>query len=158
MSNGDSPPRFDTRAIGVGEDPREHAERDVVSPIHLSTTYIHDDLANSKGGYHYTRSANPTRAALEDRLSSLENGTDALATAAGMGAIGTVAMTLLEPVTTSSRSIPSTPERASFSTTYMSPRSASMWSTWMPRRRPLSPTPSLRRRSSSGLRARQIPC
>ena len=97
VSDKDSPARFDTRAIGVGEDPREQAERDVVSPIHLATTYVHDDMAYSEDGYHYTRSANPTRAALEERLSSLEGGTDALATAAGMGAIGTVAMTLLEP-------------------------------------------------------------
>jgi cystathionine gamma-lyase len=97
MSEEDSRTRFDTRAIGAGEDPREHAERDVVSPIHLATTYAHDEMAYSDDGYHYSRGDNPTRAALEERLSSLEGGTDALATAAGMGAIGTVAMTLLEP-------------------------------------------------------------
>jgi len=92
----DSEPRFDTRAVSAGEDPRQQATGDVVSPIHLASTFVQDRMG-SEGEFSYARSGNPTRTALEERLASLENGEYALALSAGMGAIGTTAMSLLEP-------------------------------------------------------------
>jgi len=92
----DSEPRFDTRAVSAGEDPRQQAAGDVVSPIHLASTFVQDRMG-SEGEFSYARSGNPTRAALEERLASVENGAHALALSAGMGAIGTTAMSLLEP-------------------------------------------------------------
>jgi len=95
MTEG-SEPRFDTRAVSAGEDPRQQATGDVVSPIHLASTFVQDRMG-SEGEFSYARSGNPTRTALEERLASLENGEYALALSAGMGAIGTTAMSLLEP-------------------------------------------------------------
>ncbi|MFB6298737.1 MAG: PLP-dependent aspartate aminotransferase family protein [Halobacteriales archaeon] len=92
----DSAHHFATRAIAVGEDPQTTAVGDIVSPIHLSTTFTHEEVA-SDPEYTYTRSGNPTRTALEHRLASLGSGEHALALASGMGAIGTIAMSLLEP-------------------------------------------------------------
>ncbi len=92
----DDEQRFDTRAIVTGERPADHQYGDVVSPIHLATTFAPEQLGDV-GAYTYTRNGNPTRDAVEERLASLEGGTTAIATASGMGAIGTVAMSLLEP-------------------------------------------------------------
>jgi cystathionine gamma-lyase len=89
-------PRFDTRAVSAGEDPRRQAAGDVVSPIHLASTFVQDRMG-ADAEFTYARSGNPTRAALEERLTSLESGEHALALSAGMGAIGTTAMSLLEP-------------------------------------------------------------
>jgi len=92
----DDCPHFDTRAVSGGEDHREHAAGDVVPPIHLATTFARERTADDPE-YNYSRSGNPTRAALERRLASLEDGEHALALSAGMGAIGTTVMSLLEP-------------------------------------------------------------
>jgi len=89
-------PRFETRAVSAGEDPRRQPAGDVVSPIHLATTFIQDRMG-AESEFTYARSGNPTRAALEERLASLEGGDHALALSAGMGAIGTAVMSLVEP-------------------------------------------------------------
>jgi cystathionine gamma-lyase len=89
-------PRFETRAISAGEDPRDQADGDVVSPIHLASTFVQDRMG-PESEFTYARSGNPTRAALEERIASLEGGNHALALSAGMGAIGTTAMSVLEP-------------------------------------------------------------
>lgn len=67
----------------------------VTTPIYPSSTFYFDALGKNKG-YDYTRSGNPTRAALEENLALLEGGCGASATATGMGAI-TAVMFLLEP-------------------------------------------------------------
>jgi cystathionine gamma-lyase len=92
----DPEPRFETRAVSTGEDPRRQAAGDVVSPIHLATTFAQDRMG-SDGAFSYARDGNPTRAALEERLASLEGGDHALALSSGMGAIGTTLLSLLEP-------------------------------------------------------------
>jgi cystathionine gamma-lyase len=89
-------PRFETRTISAGEDPRRQADGDVVSPVHLASTFVQDRMG-AGSEFTYARSGNPTRAALEERLASLEGGDRALALSAGMGAIGTIAMSMLEP-------------------------------------------------------------
>jgi len=97
MSDNGSSPRFETRAVASVDDDDENPFGDVVSPIHLATTFAQESVQNADPVYTYTRSGNPTRAALEERLATLENGTHALALSAGMGAIGTTVMSLLEP-------------------------------------------------------------
>ena len=84
--------RFRTRAIHVGNepDPRTGA---VVPPIHMASTFI-QSRAGEWGEYDYSRSGNPTRAAVERTLASLEGGQHALAFATGMAATHAVTMLL----------------------------------------------------------------
>lgn len=67
----------------------------VITPIYPTSTFRFEELGKTKG-YDYTRSGNPTRAALEENIASLEGGIGARATATGMAAI-TAVMFLLEP-------------------------------------------------------------
>lgn len=69
--------------VGVGQDPRTGA---ISTPVYQSATFQHPGLGESTG-YDYSRSANPTRAALEAGLADLEGGTRGLAFASGMAAI-----------------------------------------------------------------------
>ena len=84
---------FATRAVHAGQppDPRTGA---VTVPIYQTSTYVHDALGQHKG-YEYARVQNPTRAALEENVASLERGLAGHAFASGMAAISTL-MTLLE--------------------------------------------------------------
>ncbi len=91
--------QFRTRAIHVGNqcDPETGA---VVPPIHLAATYVQPG-SGEWGPFDYSRSGNPTRAALETTLASLESGpvtpwTGALAFSSGMAAIHCATM-LLKP-------------------------------------------------------------
>ena len=62
---------FETRAVHVGQQP-DAASGAVVTPITLSTTFAQDGVGNHKG-FEYSRSGNPTRAALEACVASLED-------------------------------------------------------------------------------------
>lgn len=83
---------FRTRAIHVGNEP-DPATGAVVPPIHLASTFAQPG-AGEWGEYDYSRTANPTRKALERTLASLESGTGALAFASGMAATHCVTMLL----------------------------------------------------------------
>jgi cystathionine gamma-synthase len=67
----------------------------VITPLYPTSTFYFDEIGKNKG-YDYTRSGNPTRAALEANIAALEGGVDASATATGMAAI-TAVMFLLKP-------------------------------------------------------------
>jgi len=88
---------FSTRAIHDGETPKlgEGQSGDVVSPIHLSTTFARKHLETPTGGYEYSRSGNPTREAYEKKLASLENAAYGLAFSSGLAAESTVLFSLL---------------------------------------------------------------
>ena len=83
---------FRTRALHAGGTPdAEHGSRAV--PIYQTTSFVFkdaDDAANlfslQKYGNIYSRLSNPTVAALEERIASLEGGIGAVATASGMAA------------------------------------------------------------------------
>jgi O-succinylhomoserine (thiol)-lyase len=67
----------------------------VITPIYPSTTFFFDEIGKNKG-YDYTRSGNPTRAALEANMAALEGGVNSSATATGMAAI-TAVLFFLKP-------------------------------------------------------------
>ncbi|MFD7729320.1 cystathionine gamma-synthase [Kitasatospora phosalacinea] len=87
---------FETLAIHAGQeaDPRTGA---VVTPIYQVSTYKQDGVGGLREGYEYSRSANPTRTALEECLAAIEGGARGLAFASGLAAEDTLLRTLLEP-------------------------------------------------------------
>lgn len=88
---------FETRAIHAGQepDPRTGA---VIVPIYQTSTYAQDGVGQTReGDYEYSRTANPTRTALEQALAALEGGRHALAFASGMAASDAVLRTSLRP-------------------------------------------------------------
>ncbi len=84
---------FQTDAIHAGQEP-DPSTGAVVVPIFQTTTYVQQELGKHKG-FEYSRTGNPTRAALERNLAVLEGGRHGLAFASGMAAIH-AAMTLLK--------------------------------------------------------------
>lgn len=87
---------FETRAIHAGNtaDPQTGA---VVPPIYQVSTYKQDGVGGLRGGYEYSRSANPTRTALEENLAAIEGGQRGLAFASGLAAEDCLLRTLLRP-------------------------------------------------------------
>jgi cystathionine gamma-synthase len=80
---------FETRAIHEGQEP-DPATGAVTVPIYQTSTYVQEAVGEHKG-YDYSRTANPTRHALERCLASLEDADHGFAFASGMGATTTVA-------------------------------------------------------------------
>jgi cystathionine gamma-synthase len=80
---------FETLAIHSGQAP-EPATGAVVVPIFQTSTFVQEAVGKHKG-YEYARTGNPTRAALETCLASLEGGRWGLAFASGMAASDAVA-------------------------------------------------------------------
>jgi cystathionine gamma-synthase len=93
-SNG---PGFNTLAIHAGQEP-DAGTGSVAVPIYQTSTYKQDGVGGLRGGYEYSRSANPTRAALEEAMAALEGGTRGLAFASGMAAEDTLLRTVCKPV------------------------------------------------------------
>jgi cystathionine gamma-lyase len=79
---------FSTRAIHVGQAP-DPATGAVIVPIYQTSTYAQSEVGVHKG-FDYSRTANPTRAALETCLASLDGGRHGLAFASGMAAEDTL--------------------------------------------------------------------
>ncbi len=67
----------------------------MIPPIYQTSTYVHEEVGKHKG-YVYSRSANPTRRALETCLASLEGASHGFAFSSGMGATTTI-MQLVSP-------------------------------------------------------------
>lgn len=86
--------RFNSKTIHGGQHP-DKAYGAVMPPIYQTSTYAQTTPGGHKG-FEYSRSANPTRTALENALASIENGTYGLAFASGLSAIDAV-IKLLEP-------------------------------------------------------------
>jgi cystathionine gamma-synthase len=79
---------FETRAIHDGQEP-DPATGAVTVPIYQTSTFVQDAVGEHKG-YDYSRTANPTRRALELCLASLESAEHGFAFSSGMGAVTTV--------------------------------------------------------------------
>jgi cystathionine gamma-synthase len=87
---------FSTNAIHAGQEP-DPTTGAVITPIHQSSTFAQDGVGGLRGGYEYSRSANPTRTALQECLAALEGGRHALAFGSGMGASDVLLRVLLRP-------------------------------------------------------------
>lgn len=87
---------FATRAIHAGQDP-DPLTGAVVPPIYQVSTYKQDGVGGLRGGYEYSRSANPTRTALETALASAEGGDAGYAFASGLAAEDTLLRAILRP-------------------------------------------------------------
>ena len=75
---------FETRSIHVGQEPDE-ATGALTVPIHLATTFV-QSAPGEHSGFEYSRTGNPTRAALERCVAGLEGAAHGLAFASGMAA------------------------------------------------------------------------
>ncbi len=89
-------PGFSTNAIHAGQEP-DPITGAVTVPIHPSSTFAQDGVGGLRGGYEYSRSANPTRTALQECLAALEGGRHAVAFGSGMGASDVVLRATLTP-------------------------------------------------------------
>jgi cystathionine gamma-synthase len=89
-------PSFETLAIHAGQEP-DPLTGAVVPPIYQVSTFAQDGVGGLRGGYEYSRSANPTRTALTECLAALEEGAAALAFASGMAAEDCLLRTLCSP-------------------------------------------------------------
>jgi cystathionine gamma-synthase len=87
---------FETLAIHAGQEP-DPATGAVVPPIYQTSTYKQDGVGGLRGGYEYSRSANPTRTALEECLAAIEGGRRGLAFASGLAAEDTLLRSLCAP-------------------------------------------------------------
>ena len=85
---------FETRAIHEGQEP-DPATGAVTVPIYQTSTYVQEAVGEHKG-YDYSRTANPTRRALETCLASLESAEYGFGFSSGMGATTTI-MHLVSP-------------------------------------------------------------
>lgn len=84
--------RFSTKAIHAGQNP-DPATGSVTVPVYLTSTYQQPG-PGKEGRYVYSRTANPTRTALEECLASLEEGRGGLAFASGLAATTTILLSL----------------------------------------------------------------
>ncbi|MFI7618106.1 cystathionine gamma-synthase [Nonomuraea terrae] len=91
MSNG-----FETLAIHAGQEP-DPLTGAVVPPIYATSTYKQDGVGGLRSGYEYSRSANPTRTALEAALAAVEGGARGLAFASGLAAEDTLLRAVCKP-------------------------------------------------------------
>ena len=96
MSSSEQEYAFETLAIHAGQeaDPQTGA---VVTPIYQVSTYKQDGVGGLRGGYEYSRSANPTRTALEQNLAALDGGRRGLAFASGLAAEDCLLRTVTKP-------------------------------------------------------------
>jgi len=86
--------KFNSKTIHGGQHP-DKAYGAVMPPIYQTSTYAQSTPGGHKG-FEYSRSANPTRTALENSLASIENGNYGLAFASGLAAMDAV-IKLLNP-------------------------------------------------------------
>ena len=87
--------RFSTKQIHAGVKP-DPVTGSILTPIYQTTTYVQDSVDEYLAkGYSYSRSANPTVRALEQKLTSLEDGNDCTCFATGMAAINAVLLAFL---------------------------------------------------------------
>ena len=87
--------KFNTKTIHGGQENVDPAYNAVMPPIYQTSTYAQSTPGGHKG-FEYSRSGNPTRAALERSLASIENGDFGMAFGSGLAAIDAV-MKLFKP-------------------------------------------------------------
>ena len=91
-----APNGFETLAIHAGQEP-DPVTGAVAVPIYQTSTYKQDGVGGLRGGYEYSRSANPTRTALEVCLAALEGGRHGSAFASGLAAEAALVQSVCGP-------------------------------------------------------------
>jgi O-acetylhomoserine (thiol)-lyase len=98
---GYSDPGFDTLALHAGASPDPATGARAV-PIHLTTSFVFESSEHAaslfnleRAGHVYSRISNPTNAVLEQRVSALEGGIGAIATASGQAALHLAIATIM---------------------------------------------------------------
>lgn len=95
---------FDTMVIHAGQGP-DKAYGALATPIYQTSTFCFDTVeegaakfAKAVPGFNpvYTRGGNPTTRAFEEKCAIMEGGEDCVATASGMGAVGSVMLSFLK--------------------------------------------------------------
>lgn len=81
--------RIATRCIHAGQSP-DPTTGAIMTPIYQTSTYAQPSPGVFKGEYDYSRSANPTRTALEANLASLEGGRHGITFSSGLAALDAV--------------------------------------------------------------------
>ena len=94
MTQDDDGQSIDTRVVHAGLEP-DPTYGSVIPPIHQTSTFVQPAPGDFVGEYDYSRSANPTRAALERALGELEGG-EGTAFSSGMAATHAVLTAALE--------------------------------------------------------------
>ena len=94
--------KIHTKAVHAGDRKKPGAHTPVTTPIHTAASYFYDSMeqldrifGKEEEGYCYARYDNPSNAALEELMTSLESGHGALACASGMAAIQMAVVTAL---------------------------------------------------------------
>jgi cystathionine gamma-synthase len=82
--------------VHAGSDP-DPTTGAVIPPIYATSTYKQDGVGGLRNGYEYSRSGNPTRAALEECLAALEDGRHGFAFSSGLAAEHTLLRALCRP-------------------------------------------------------------
>lgn len=80
--------KFETIAIHAGERP-DKTYGAISMPIYQTSTFVFEDIGKTRG-FDYSRTANPTRKALEDTIAQLEGGKAGFAFSTGMAAEATI--------------------------------------------------------------------
>ena len=78
--------QFATRCIHAGQAP-DPTTGAIMTPIYQTSTYVQTSPGEFIGNYDYSRSANPTRTALEANLASLEGGKHGIAFSSGVASL-----------------------------------------------------------------------
>lgn len=86
--------KIGTKAIHAGLKP-DSATGAIMTPIYQTSTYVQDEIGVNKG-FAYSRTSNPTRAALEGQLAALENGKFGACFGSGLAAMDCV-LKMLNP-------------------------------------------------------------
>jgi cystathionine beta-lyase/cystathionine gamma-synthase len=94
--------KIQTKAVHAGDRKKPGDAIPVTTPIYMASSYAYDSMerldrifAQEEAGYCYARYDNPSNAALEELIASLEGGAGALACASGMTAVQMAIMTAL---------------------------------------------------------------
>lgn len=87
---------FETRAIHIGQAP-DPTTGAVIPPLYLTSTYAQDGVGGLRAGYDYSRTANPTRDALQTVIASLEGAANAYSFASGLAAEDALLRAVLRP-------------------------------------------------------------
>lgn len=86
---------FSTKQVHSGVEP-DPVTGSILTPIYQTTTYVQESVDQYLArGYSYSRSANPTVRALENKLTDLEGGADTTCFATGMAAINALLVAFL---------------------------------------------------------------